>query len=93
MSYYVMQKYGSNLYSLFERYRMQFSAKTIFQIGIQLVKILQKVHQAGFTYNDMKLDNILVGDYSGTPETLHEIRIIDFGFAAKYREANGDHIK
>ena len=51
------------------------------------------MHQAGFTYNDMKLDNILVGDYSGTPETLHEIRIIDFGFAAKYRDAHGEHIK
>ena len=41
----------------------------------------------------MKLDKILVGDYSGTPETLHEIRIIDFGFAAKYRDSNGEHIK
>lgn len=57
------------------------------------MKILEKVHQAGFTYNDMKLDNILVGDYLGTPETLHEIRIIDFGFAARYRDTNGDHIK
>lgn len=41
----------------------------------------------------MKLDNILVGDYLGNPETLHEIRIIDFGFAARYREPDGEHIK
>ena len=48
---------------------------------------------AGYTYNDLKLDNILVGDCENKPSSLSEIRVIDFGFAAKFLNKDGSHIK
>lgn len=71
---------------------MKFSSKTIASIGIKLVEIMKKIHLAGFTYNDLKLDNILVGDHENTEKSLSEIRVIDFGFAARYRTKSGKHI-
>jgi serine/threonine protein kinase len=51
------------------------------------------IHNAGYTYNDMKLDNILVGDHTMNNETLHKIRLIDFGFANRYIDKSGVHIE
>lgn len=46
--------------------------------------MLQKVHQIGLVYNDLKLDNIMVGDSDNSPESLADIRLIDFGLSSKY---------
>ena len=54
---------------------------------------MEKVHESGYTYNDLKLDNILVGDVDQTPDKMHEIRLIDFGFAERYRDKDGNHIQ
>ena len=43
--------------------------------------ILQKIHEAGYTYNDLKLDNIMVGDSLNDDFSLWKIRLIDYGFA------------
>ena len=72
---------------------MKFSNKTILLIGIKLLDIIRKIHMAGYTYNDLKLDNILVGDCENSPGSLNEIRVIDFGFADKYRTKDGKHIE
>jgi len=49
-----------------------------------LLEIIEKIHDAGFTYNDLKLDNILIGDQTFAEKKMHEIRLVDFGFAARY---------
>ena len=43
-------------------------------------------------YNDLKLDNILVGNESLNPKTMDKIRLIDFGFASRYLDSTGRHI-
>jgi len=43
------------------------------------------------TYNDLKLDNILVGE--GTPETQHLIKLVDFGLATPFIDSQGNHIQ
>ena len=83
MSFYVMNKYGHNLeeyYGELER----FSKKTIYQVGIKMINCLERIHEAGYTYNDLKLDNILIGDHKSSYSSLHEIRLCDFGFAIRY---------
>ena len=57
-----MPKYGKNLESLFEKYDQKFTYKTILLLGISILEIFEKVHASGYTYNDLKLDNILIGD-------------------------------
>ena len=88
-----MEKYGRNLETMFTNYDQRFSDKTILQIGIKLLEIMEKIHESGYTYNDLKLDNILVGDVDQTLERMHEIRLIDFGFAERFRDKEGNHIE
>lgn len=64
MSFYVMPKYGKNLETYFNQYNQRFRPKTILQLGIKMVEIIEKIHLAGYTYNDLKLDNILIGGYT-----------------------------
>jgi len=80
MSFYVMNKFGNNLEDFYSELEC-FSKKTIFQLGIKLIDCLQRIHEAGYTYNDLKLDNILIGDHKNSLSSLHEIRLCDFGFA------------
>ena len=44
-------------------YTHTYSTQGTNQIGIQLVTLLEQVHKAGYTYGDLKPDNILVGEY------------------------------
>jgi hypothetical protein len=37
------------------------SNESILHFGLKMIKIIEGTHKAGFTYNDLKLDNILVG--------------------------------
>ena len=56
-----MPRFGYNLENYFEKYKNEISQESIYNLGIQIINILEKVHQAGFIYNDLKLDNLLIG--------------------------------
>lgn len=57
-----------------------------------MLEVFEKIHLSGFTYNDLKLDNITIGDDNFSYKSLHQIRLIDFGFAEKYRDSDGNHL-
>ena len=57
-----MDKFGDSLRHVYEKFDCHFSNKTIIQIGIQIVGILEKIHKNGYIFNDLKPDNILVGN-------------------------------
>ena len=56
-----------------------------------MIEIYRKVHDAGLTYNDLKLDNILIGDEKNIYSSLHQVKLCDFGFAGYFRKSNGEH--
>lgn len=60
--YLIMDKFGDSLRHVHESMDCSFSFKTTAQIGIQLVNILQTIHDYGYVFNDLKPDNILIGD-------------------------------
>jgi len=62
------------------------------QIGIKLIEIIKQIHDTGNVYNDLKLDNILIGDKLSSLESMHEIRVIDFGFATHFQDQTGQHL-
>ena len=73
---------------------MPFSEKTVLQIGIQLIDSLKIIHEAGYIYNDLKLDNIVIGDDVSLPhskQSLYKVRLIDFGMSTKYLKEDGTH--
>ena len=90
--YYIMKKFGHNLDYHFCEMNLQFSAKTNYQIGIRLINIYRQIHSAGYIYNDLKLENILVGDHTNSSAKSHELWLADFGFVSRYLDENGDHL-
>ena len=92
MSYYIMDKLGSNLNSFYMKLE-RFSKKTIYQVSIKLIDIFERIHEAGFIYNDLKMDNILVGNFKSCESSLYKIRLCDFGFACRYQDKHGRHLE
>jgi serine/threonine protein kinase len=103
----IMDRLGDSLRNIHEKLCNKFSFKTAAQIGLQMVNSLEKVHECGLVYNDIKPDNILVGDIEIIPiiddETqpnvdieatdCSSIRLIDFGFSTAFKDTDGEHIK
>ena len=102
--YVVMPRLGMNLHDFFSQKKASFTEESIYSLGIQLVNILEKVHQAGLIFNDLKLDNLLL-DFDADVKQLkkdantdifasNNINIIDFGFATPYLKEDGTtHVK
>ncbi len=58
--YIVMPRYGKNLSDFFLENELNFSLATILDIGQRVLQQLQAVHRAGYIYNDLKPDNIML---------------------------------
>jgi serine/threonine protein kinase len=99
----VMDQFGDSLRVIHDKLYGQFSFKTTIQIGIQIINVLERLHNYGFVFNDLKPDNIVVGNQSIENHTeselaamnhqLWKLRLIDFGLVSKYRDSEGVHIK
>ena len=92
----IMDGFGNSLREVHEDTGYEFGFKTTAQIGIQLLDLLQELHKMGYVYNDLKPDNILVGNCPTSWKTkdnqLHILRLIDFGLITPYKKADGEHI-
>lgn len=90
-SFYVMPKYGKDMETYFTEQGKRLSLSSILRLGIKMIDVLEQVHQSGYIYCDLKLDNILAGDGSNLPDKADgnafsnvSLNLIDFGFATKY---------
>nr|XP_023016800.1 serine/threonine-protein kinase VRK1-like [Leptinotarsa decemlineata] len=78
----VMQKFGTDLWKLFLEHNRTFPATTVFKVAIQILDVLQYIHERGYVHADIKGANILMGV---TKDTLNkQVYLVDFGLAAKY---------
>ena len=50
---------------------------------------LKQVHDSGYVYNDLKSDNLLL---NFNCKDLDLINLIDFGFATKFEDKDGQHL-
>jgi serine/threonine protein kinase len=58
-------------------------------MSLSVLASLRKVHDAGYIYNDLKPDNILL-DFKSS--NLDSVNLVDFGFATKYLDRRGEHL-
>lgn len=91
-----MPRYGKNLKSVLEDHEYELSDASIYNLGIRLLDILEVVHGAGLVFNDLCLENILLGHREVLPtcdmtdsmddcfKDVH-ISLVNFNNATKWR--------
>ena len=57
-----MPKLGIEVDQYFNSMGKSLSTKSIIHLGIEVLKILEKVHSSGYIFGDLKLDNLLIGE-------------------------------
>ena len=77
--YMVINLLGKSLQDLKNKHYI-FPLKLVLQIGIQIILLLQKIHEKGLIHRDIKPDNFLFGL---NDESKH-LHIIDFGFCKSF---------
>ena len=58
----------------------------------KLIEALKVLHESGFIYNDLKLDNIMIHRDSDSQDDDFNLVLIDYGFATEYLNNFGDHL-
>lgn len=95
MSYLIMPRFGRNLETYFESQKRALHKSSIYHLGMACLDLLEQIHAAGYIYNDLKLDNLLVDYKQHLPAKSAanknafanaSINLVDFGFATKYVE-------
>jgi serine/threonine protein kinase len=84
--YMVIDLYGKSLQDLLDKNK-KMSLKLVLQIGINILTILMKIHNAGFVHRDIKPENFLL-----TLNKPTKIVLIDFGLCKPYL-LNNKHVE
>ena len=93
-----MPRFGQNLCDYFNNNDKKMSKFSVLAIGIAILDAFEKIHSHGYTYNDLKADNILMGFDQKTGEDTSvnvfkntSLHLIDYGFAESFL-IEGQHI-
>ena len=89
--YYIMPYMGScTLEDVLAKFQGKLSTQSILRLAIKIIEVIRFVHKAGYVYNDLKPDNIMIKNFdeSQTFDMFEnaELSLIDFGFCSKYIE-------
>lgn len=76
----ITSRLGVDLSLLFDYCNRKFSLHTVLSIGIQILNVIENIHQNGVLHRDIKPHNILLG-YG---KNNHKIHFIDFGLSKLY---------
>ncbi|CAD8054814.1 unnamed protein product [Paramecium sonneborni] len=77
----VMELLQKDLSSILKQ-RKKFSLKSVFQLSIELVQILEEIHKQGVLHRDLKPENMMLDD-------KNTVYLIDYGISKIYIRKNG----
>lgn len=75
----VMDRYGTDLWKLFEANNKKFPEHTVYKIALQIINILEYIHHKTYVHADIKGANLLLDLKSGD-----QVYLVDFGLASHY---------
>ena len=78
----VMQLLGKSLEDIFEA-RKRISIKSVCMCGVQIISVLEYVHNKHIVHRDIKPDNFVMG----LEDLSKFVYLLDFGLAKKYRSS------
>ena len=83
----IMQLLGKSLEQIFEQilHKEKMSLRCICNMALQIIDILEQIHNKNYIHRDIKPSNFLFGNDDTNNNILY---LIDFGLAKKYREDN-----
>ena len=88
--YIVMECMSASLEKLFNNANHHFTKKTCIQLMIQMLKVIEEIHDAGVIHRDIKPDNFMFGRKENGRNKV--LCMIDFGLGKEYLDAKGRHI-
>jgi len=76
----VIDRLGQDLDKSFKNGANPLSASVVANVSTQVLTALEYIHSRGFTHNDVKAANLLMGTDSGSKD----VYLVDFGLCVKY---------
>jgi len=84
-----MQLLGPSLDDVFCQHDKQFNLSTVLKLGIDIIKLIEKLHTAKFIHRDIKPNNFLIGKDSDN----ENVYVMDFGLSKRYVDTKNNHMK
>lgn len=78
----VMPRYSTDLWGIFLRNEKRFPLHTVYRIALQMVDVLEYIHDCTYVHADLKGANILLG--FGKAASKQQLYLVDFGLASHY---------
>ncbi|KAL1243479.1 Casein kinase 1-like protein [Trichinella spiralis] len=80
--YLSMELLGPNMEDVLEARNRELLLTDVCLYAVQIIKAIQFIHERGFIHRDLKPENILLRQRD---LSTHEVSLIDFGCAVRYR--------
>nr|XP_020653612.1 serine/threonine-protein kinase VRK1 isoform X1 [Pogona vitticeps]XP_020653613.1 serine/threonine-protein kinase VRK1 isoform X1 [Pogona vitticeps] len=75
----VMDRFGKDLQKIFEERGKRFTRKTVLQLGLRILDVLEYIHEHEYVHADIKASNLLLGY-----KAPHQVYLVDYGLAFRY---------